>query len=68
MKRTAEKFWMVYVEGNRPPQFKHATAESAIKEAHRLATKEQVQTYVLAVIAAYAPSTTIKTLRLVPIK
>lgn len=42
-----KKFWMVYLEGQRPPQYKHGTYESALKEAKRLAKEHDLRAYIL---------------------
>lgn len=42
-----KKFWMVYLEGQNPPKYKHGTYESALKEAKRLAQTHDKEAYIL---------------------
>ena len=42
-----KKFWMVYLEGQKPPQYKHGSYESALKEAKRLAQTYDKEEYIL---------------------
>ena len=42
-----EVFYMVYMEGEGAPTYKHTTKESAIKEAERLSLLFGKKTYVL---------------------
>lgn len=54
MKPTAGKFWMVYGLGQREPRYHHYTAESAAKEAARLAgVYPEITFVVLETIDAY---------------
>ena len=41
------KFWMVYLEGQRPPQYKHGSYDSALREAKRLAQTYEKKAYIL---------------------
>lgn len=45
-----KKFWMVYLEGQNPPKYKHGTYESALKEAKRLTQKHDLEAYILETI------------------
>ncbi len=40
-------FYMVYVEGNSAPQFRHTTVGSAMEECERLARKTGKKAYLL---------------------
>ncbi len=42
-----KKFWMVYLEDQRAPQYKHASYDSALKEAKRLAEQHDKPAYIL---------------------
>lgn len=42
-----ETFWMIYVEGENPPRFKHYSHESALAEAKRLAELTGKPAYIL---------------------
>lgn len=42
-----ERFYMVYMEGEGAPTYKHDTKESAVKEAERLSLLFGKKTYVL---------------------
>lgn len=54
MKPTAGKFWMVYGIGQREPRYHHHTAESAAKEAARLAgVYPEITFVVLETVDAY---------------
>lgn len=51
-----KKFWAVWREGGQGAATKqHATKESAIAEAHRLATQQVASYYILEVIGIIAP-------------
>lgn len=46
-------FYMVYTEGERAPVCKHATYQSAAKEALRLTRELKKKTYVLTSLCSY---------------
>lgn len=48
-------FYMVYVEGQSSPTYKHGTMESATKEADRLAKALNKQSFVLAAVMEIRP-------------
>ena len=48
-------FYMVYVEGQSSPTYKHGTMESATKEADRLAKSLNKQSFVLAAVMEIRP-------------
>jgi hypothetical protein len=50
-----ETFWMVWCPNRGEPSHRHATEESAIEEARRIAAKEKKPVYVLACIGEAAP-------------
>lgn len=45
-----KKFWMVYLEGQNPPRYKHGTYESALAEAKRLTQAYDLEAYILETI------------------
>ncbi len=42
-----QTFYMIYVEGERPPTYKHTTLDAAITEAKRLSRLLDKQAYIL---------------------
>ena len=46
-------FYMVYLEGERTPTFRHVTMDSAEQEAKRLAETHGKKAYVLATIKSF---------------
>ncbi len=55
-----DKFWMVFVEGNRNPAQAHTTKVSAENEAERLCLATHKQAFVLEAIASYHMATAIR--------
>lgn len=53
MKNTAEKFYMIYVEGERGSTFKHSTLPQAITEAKRLSEATGKEAVILEAIKSY---------------
>ena len=49
----SKTFYMVYVEGERGPAYKHSSIESAENEAKRLAKKTGKKAYVLVSAKSY---------------
>lgn len=63
-----EVFYMVYMEGEGAPTYKHTTKESAIKEAERLSLLFGKKTYVLKAGLCIEPAPkTIKTQLVTPL-
>ncbi len=52
-------FFMVYVNGQRGPEYRHDTLEGAKREAERLAIQVVEKAYVLAPITKFAPNVTV---------
>lgn len=45
-----DHFYMVYLEGERTPAYKHETIDGAVREAKRLAETHEKRAYVLGTI------------------
>ena len=54
-------FYMIYVEGQNSPTFKHATLHDAQKEAVRLARFTHKKAYVLGTIESYEVQDIVRT-------
>ncbi len=50
---TTQNFFMVYVEGQQPPSFKHTTIESAETEAKRLTKLLGKKAFVLCTLKSF---------------
>ena len=48
-----KEFYMVYLEGQQNPVYKHVTFESAKNEAKRLTEKYNLKSYVLGTIVSF---------------
>jgi len=48
-------FYMIYVQGERSPQMKHAHLDQAEKEAQRLCNLTEKEVFVLSPIKSYKP-------------